>query len=127
MTEEVLQNMNCTELLVVIHQMEQAEQELQSKIDGLQAALDKCSDEKAAKEENHRKQMLGIASAKARGVKFGRPKKTIPKNFGKLVAAWEKGEISVVTAADRCDMSISTFYRRLREYRARSGYAGNRK
>ena len=41
--------------------------------------------------ENIRKrQEQGIAAAKARGVRFGRPEKPVPDNFGKIVSDWEK-------------------------------------
>ena len=37
----------------------------------------------------------GIAAAKARGVKFGRPVKKPPKNFQNLVVKWKQKMISV--------------------------------
>lgn len=68
--------------------------------------------------ENIRKrQAQGIAVAKAKGVKFGRPEKETPDNFGKLVSNWEKKKISLPEVLKQCDMSEATFYRRLREYR----------
>jgi len=59
----------------------------------------------------------GIAAAKARGVKFGRPEVPVPEDFPQIVQAWEKGEISFDKAIEQCGMSEATFYRRLREYR----------
>jgi len=59
----------------------------------------------------------GIAAAKARGVKFGRPEVPVPEDFPQIVRAWEKGEISFDKAIEQCGMSEATFYRRLREYR----------
>lgn len=68
--------------------------------------------------ENIRKrQEEGIAAAKARGVKFGRPEKQVPANFAKLVANWEKKKISLSEILKQSNMSEATFYRRLREYR----------
>ena len=68
--------------------------------------------------ENIRKrQAEGIAAAKARGVKFGRPMKQLPDDFGELVEQWNKGKLSVSEILERCEFSESTFYRRLREYR----------
>ena len=68
--------------------------------------------------ENIRKrQREGIAAAKARGVRFGRPFKPIPDNFGELVIAWKKGEITVKDILRQCEISESTFYRRLRDLR----------
>jgi len=69
--------------------------------------------------ENIRKrQAEGIAAAKARGVKFGRPEKELPANFGELVEQWERGEILTKDMPTLCNMSRSTFYVKVREYRA---------
>lgn len=68
--------------------------------------------------ENIRKrQEQGIAAAKARGVRFGRPEVPVPENFGEIIRAWEKGEISFNDTIKQCGMAEATFYRRLREYR----------
>lgn len=70
--------------------------------------------------ENIRKrQEQGIAAAKARGVRFGRPRIEEEKNFAEMVEAWEKGRISMEHVTAVCGMSESTFYRRLREYRGK--------
>ena len=72
--------------------------------------------------ENIRKrQEQGIAAAKARGVRFGRPEIKIPDSFTDIINQWERKEISIKSALELCNMSESTFYRRLREYRARTG------
>ncbi len=63
------------------------------------------------------RQAEGIAAAKARGVKFGRPEVKVPDDFGKIIKAWEKKEISFKEAVEKCGMSEATFYRRVREYR----------
>ena len=68
--------------------------------------------------ENIRKrQAEGIAAAKARGVRFGRPEIAMPADFGQIVRQLEKKEISFENATKLCGMSGTTFYRRLREYR----------
>ena len=68
--------------------------------------------------ENIRKrQAQGIAAAKARGVRFGRPALEPPEDFPAIVAAWEKGALPLGAALRRCGMSESTFYRRVRELR----------
>ena len=70
--------------------------------------------------ENIRKrQAQGIAAAKARGYKFGRPAIKIPSDFGKTIELWEKGQIKLTEAAQLSGMGTATFYRRLREYRIR--------
>ncbi len=63
------------------------------------------------------RQAEGIAAAKKRGVKFGRPSKSIPANFPQMVSAWEKKQIHLSEVLKRCGMSEATFYRRLREHR----------
>ena len=68
--------------------------------------------------ENIRKrQAQGIAAAKARGVRFGRPALEPPEDFFSIVAAWEQGALPLSAALRRCGMSESTFYRRVRELR----------
>jgi DNA invertase Pin-like site-specific DNA recombinase len=69
------------------------------------------------RENIKKRQMEGIAAAKARGVKFGRPEKTAPDDFGKIVKAWEQKKLSFSDVLEKCNMSEATFYRRLREYR----------
>ena len=68
--------------------------------------------------ENIRKRQLqGIAAAKAKGVRFGRPEKDIPPEFISLVREWEKKKITLPEILKQCKISESTFYRRLREVR----------
>ena len=64
------------------------------------------------------RQAEGIAAAKARGVRFGRPEKPIPEDFPQIVEAWERRKIPFREVLRRCDMSKATFYRRLREYQS---------
>ena len=64
------------------------------------------------------RQAEGIAAAKKRGVKFGRPIKEMPPNFGELITQWEKKELTMQEIMKTYDMSESTFYRRMREYNA---------
>ena len=68
--------------------------------------------------ENIRKRQLqGIAAAKAKGVRFGRPEKGLPPEFISLIREWEEKKIDLNTILEMCKISESTFYRRLREYR----------
>ena len=74
-----------------------------------------------AQNDNIRKrQAQGIAVAKAKGIKFGRPEIALPDNFEKLVSEWEKKKISIEEVLKMCGISKSTFYRRLKEYRMKS-------
>ena len=71
--------------------------------------------------ENIRKrQSQGIASAKKRGVRFGRPEKPIPEGFAETVKLWEKKEIDIKAVLEMCGLKEATFYRRLREYRMKN-------
>lgn len=63
------------------------------------------------------RQAEGIAAAKARGVKFGRPQIVMPEHFQKTVRLWERKEITIQEAIERCGVSEATFYRRLKEFR----------
>lgn len=68
--------------------------------------------------ENIRKrQAQGIAVAKAKGIKFGRPQIILPENFGELVCDWERKRLPLSEVLEICKMSEATFYRKLREYR----------
>jgi len=69
------------------------------------------------RENIHQRQAEGIASAKARGVRFGRPPKEPPDNFGELVKQWERKQITLDKVLALCDMKETTFYKYLREYR----------
>lgn len=67
------------------------------------------------RENIRQRQEEGIRAAKLRGVKFGRPVKLMPDNFFHLVNQWETGTISVDDIIKQCDISVATFYRRLRD------------
>ena len=69
------------------------------------------------RENIKKRQAQGIATAKAKGVKFGRPEKSVPDDFPGLIREWEKNKLSFPELLKLCDMSGATFYRRLREYR----------
>ena len=73
------------------------------------------------RENIKKRQEQGIAAAKAKGVRFGRPEIPMPDNFGELVKDWEKKKISFKEVLKLCNMSEATFYRKLREYRIKKG------
>lgn len=64
------------------------------------------------------RQAEGIAAARQRGVRFGRPSLPLPENFSELVEAWEMGALPFRKALESSGLSESTFYRRLRVLRA---------
>lgn len=55
------------------------------------------------------RQRQGIAAARARGVRFGRPKRKLPPQFAECVTRFRNGEITLKTAAALCEMPESTF------------------
>lgn len=63
----------------------------------------------------HQRQAEGIAAAKARGVKFGRPKIERPKVFAYASIAYSSREINGDEAAALCGVSRATFMRWMRE------------
>lgn len=65
-----------------------------------------------------KRQEQGIAAAKARGVRFGRPEKPVPENFVEIVQKWEQNDMTTRDALRLCDMSRATFYRKIRENEA---------
>ena len=55
------------------------------------------------------RQREGIAAAKARGVRFGRPPKPLPENYHSAYQRWKAGTITGTAAAKECGMPLSTF------------------
>ncbi len=68
------------------------------------------------RENIKKRQAQGIAAAKLKGVKFGRPECATPPDFEKIIKEWTKGNITAVNAAENSGMSKATFYRKIREY-----------
>ena len=62
------------------------------------------------------RQAEGIAAAKARGVRFGRPPAPLPENFHHLYQQWKNGKITGTAAAKLCGMPLSTFRYRAEIY-----------
>lgn len=57
------------------------------------------------------RQAEGIASAKARGVKFGRPKKQLSPEYIKNYMMWKDKKISAQQGADNSNMPLWAFYK----------------
>ena len=64
------------------------------------------------RENIRQRQAEGIAAAKKRGVRFGRPMKALPENFSEVQQRWQKGEITCREAAKLCNMPYGSFRRK---------------
>ena len=62
------------------------------------------------------RQAEGIAAAKKRGVRFGRPPGPLPDNFHEVYQQWKNGRITGLAAAEACKMPMSTFRYRAEIY-----------
>ena len=70
--------------------------------------------------ENIRKrQAEGIAAAKSRGVKFGRPEIPLPPEFHDYHRAWRDKKMTLRQAAEACGMPVGTFYAKARKLEER--------
>ena len=67
------------------------------------------------RENIRQRQAEGIAAAKANGVRFGRERMEMPKEFDGLMALWSEGRISARRAALQLGISHHTFLRCARE------------
>ena len=61
------------------------------------------------------RQAEGIAAAKRKGRKFGRPEKEMPDQFQEICAKCFQGELSTRQAAEVLGVSHTTFYRRYKK------------
>lgn len=68
------------------------------------------------RENIKKRQAEGIAAAKARGTRFGRPQKEIDEDFGLLLEQFEKKEVTLTDITGQWGISKSTFYRRKKQY-----------
>ncbi len=55
------------------------------------------------------RQAEGIAAAKARGVRFGRPPRPLPPEFFDAHRDWRSGKITCTQAARNCNMPLTSF------------------
>lgn len=77
------------------------------------------------RENIHQRQREGIDAARARGVRFGRPRKRRPGIYKSTRESYLAGHITRSEAASRLKVSISTFDKWLREDRARDPSSGD--
>lgn len=67
------------------------------------------------RENIHQRQKEGIAAARLRGVRFGRPRKPVPERFWQLMEDWKSNQISSRQAARQLSIAQDTFLRWVRE------------
>ena len=73
------------------------------------------------RENIRERQRAGIDAAKARGVRFGRPRADFPENYVETVRAWRRGEFNALEASRRLGVSRCTFFNRVRELEVQTG------
>lgn len=61
------------------------------------------------RENIKKRQKEGIQAAKSRGVKFGRPRKNVPKEFEEIYYQWKNKEVSSREASKKLGISQGTF------------------
>jgi len=71
------------------------------------------------RETIRKRQAEGIAAAKARGVRFGRPAKKTPENFVALANEWRCGNLRTKELMEITGLSETTIYRHLRAIQAK--------
>lgn len=62
------------------------------------------------------RQAEGIAAARARGVRLGRPPQPLPASFPGVCRRWKAGRITASAAAQECQMPLSSFLYRAKNY-----------
>ncbi len=62
------------------------------------------------------RQAEGIAAAKARGVKFGRPQVPLPDNFYEIYKQWREKKLTLKQAAKACNLAESTFIGKVKAF-----------
>lgn len=65
------------------------------------------------RESIKKRQAQGIAAAKRRGVKFGRPEKPLPPDFAEYALKWKNNSLTTAEVLDATELTKSTFYRKL--------------
>lgn len=66
------------------------------------------------RESIRKRQAEGIAAAKAKGIRFGRPATPLPDNFHIVHQAWRNKKMTLQQAANACGMPKGTFYSKAR-------------
>ncbi len=71
----------------------------------------------SAERKYRRKQQAdGIAEARGKGIRFGRPSKALPDNYFHEYQKWRKGKTTIAEAAKACGMTPSRFYYQAKKF-----------
>ena len=73
----------------------------------------------AEREQIRKRQQEGIASAKARGVHFGRKKYEYPATWSEDYSIWKNGGCTARSLMSKYNWTSTTFYRKVAEYEKR--------
>lgn len=76
------------------------------------SALFLSAAEESRRADRRKKQAEGIAMAKARGIRLGRPSAPLPENFNQIRDEWRSKKLTLSQAASACGMPESTFYQK---------------
>ena len=103
----------------IIHQLSSLDAAMgkEQLLGGLVSELFLAVAKETQQQERRQKQAAGIAAAKARGVRFGRPPKPLPESYHSAYQRWMAGAITGSAAARECGMPLSTFRYRSKLYR----------
>ena len=101
------EKMTTEELIAVLKEKDELIKELKEQL----------NEQKVGKERRRLLQAEGIRAAKGKGVRFGRPKKKIPKEFYRYRQAYYEGLLTLQEAADKSHCSVTTFRKWDRETR----------
>ena len=63
------------------------------------------------------RQAEGIAAAKIRGVRFGRPPVMLPENFAVTCEEWKAKRLTLKQASEICNLPKSTFFDKARDFK----------
>ena len=64
-------------------------------------------------------QAEGIAAAKKKNVRFGRPPVQLPENWNSVYASWENGSITAKNAMEQLNLKRSSFYKLVKRQEAK--------
>ena len=78
-------------------------------------------DERLRRERRNKNQREKIHEAQGRGIKFGRPRKTLPSGMDEVFDRYKSKDLTLSDAVNILGVSRNTFYRRYNEYKARVG------